>query len=209
MFKVFKKITDTYNQNVISSAIVSLSAKVACADNKDIFLKKKVFFEIFKASKKEYKNIEKIFNLSSKEVKGYNIYANILYKKFKKNPAILEEILMSFFSIAKANGILEEASFNLLKDISKIFRISKDKFNHICNIHNVYDFNNPFVVLGISENISNKELKKHYYKLVKKYHPDSLISSGMPIEMISLLEEKMANINKAYKEIQKGREDVN
>lgn len=199
--KFFDKIKNINEQMSITSAIVSLSAKVASVDAGDLFLKKKVFFEIFKTSKKDKKNIERIFDLASQNTKGYNVYAKILYKKFKKTPEAREELLIAFLKIAKANGVLKEESLEMLKFITKIFKVSEKDFIRICNINNVYDFENPYVVLGVSPDISKDELKEVYKKLVKKYHPDHLMNCGIPAEMIELLENKMMQINKAYDSI--------
>ena len=199
--KTINRIKEVNKQITITSAIVSLSAKISCADGGDLFLKHKVFSEIFKSTRKEKKNIDKIFKLASQELKGYDSYAKILYKKFKKFPEVLEELLMAFLKISKANGTVADSSLEVLKIVAKTFKISEKDFVRICNINNVYDMSNPYIILGVSVDISKEDLKSHYKKLAMKYHPDHLISCGMPAEMIGLLENKMAEVNKAYNNI--------
>lgn len=60
----------------------------------------------------------------------------------------------------------------------------------------------PYQILGVSRDASDKEIQKAYHKLVKKYHPDNY-SSDNPLK--DLATEKMQEINEAYDEIQRMR----
>lgn len=59
----------------------------------------------------------------------------------------------------------------------------------------------PYKVLGVSRDASDAEIKKAYYELAKKYHPDNYADSPLS----DLVEEKMKEINEAYDNIQKER----
>ncbi len=61
--------------------------------------------------------------------------------------------------------------------------------------------NNPYEVLGVSENASDEEIKKAYRKLAKQYHPDNYVDNPLK----DLADEKMKAINEAYDTIQKMR----
>ena len=65
--------------------------------------------------------------------------------------------------------------------------------------------NNPYEILGVSENASDEEIKAAYRKLAKKYHPDNYADSPLA----DVAEQKMKEINEAYDTInqlrQKGR----
>lgn len=62
--------------------------------------------------------------------------------------------------------------------------------------------NNPYEILGVSQNASDEEIKKAYRELVKKYHPDNYANNPLA----DLADEKMKEINEAYDTIQKQRE---
>ena len=62
-----------------------------------------------------------------------------------------------------------------------------------------------YEVLGISESASDEEVKRAHKKLMLKYHPDRLASSGLTQEMIRLYTEKAKDIQAAFDMIKKAR----
>lgn len=62
---------------------------------------------------------------------------------------------------------------------------------------------NPYEVLGISPSASNDEVKKAYRELSRKYHPDSYVNNPLA----DLAEEKFKEVQEAYDQIMKQREN--
>jgi len=60
----------------------------------------------------------------------------------------------------------------------------------------------PYVILGVSRNASDEEVKKAYRDLARKYHPDNYVNNPLA----DLAQEKMKEINEAYDTITKARE---
>ncbi len=61
--------------------------------------------------------------------------------------------------------------------------------------------NDPYVVLGVSRNASDDEIKKAYRELARKYHPDHYADNPLS----DLAADKMKEINEAYDAIMKER----
>ena len=65
------------------------------------------------------------------------------------------------------------------------------------------NISDPYKVLGVSQDATDKEIKKAYRDLAKKYHPDNYV--GDPLA--DLAKEKMLEINNAYDEINRMRKN--
>ncbi len=61
----------------------------------------------------------------------------------------------------------------------------------------------PYKVLGVSVNATDDEVKKAYRELSRKYHPDSYVNNPLA----SLAEEKFKEVQEAYNQIMKEREN--
>lgn len=59
--------------------------------------------------------------------------------------------------------------------------------------------------LGLTSKASDAEIKKAFRKLVSQYHPDKLISRGLPEEMMDMAKTRVREINTAYEQIKKAR----
>lgn len=62
---------------------------------------------------------------------------------------------------------------------------------------------NPYNVLEVSPNASNEEIKKAYREMSRKYHPDSYVNNPLS----GLAEEKFKEVQEAYDQIMKDREN--
>lgn len=65
--------------------------------------------------------------------------------------------------------------------------------------------NDPYKVLGVSPDASDDEIKKAYRALARKYHPDKYRDS----DLADLASDKMKEVNAAYEEIKRQRENGN
>ncbi len=62
-----------------------------------------------------------------------------------------------------------------------------------------------YAKLGLQENASDSEVKRAYRKLMSQYHPDKLISRGLPEQMMEVAKTRVREINTAYEQIKKIR----
>lgn len=62
-----------------------------------------------------------------------------------------------------------------------------------------------YEVLGVTEDMTDADIKKAYRRLMSKNHPDKLSSQGLPKEMIELAKEKTQEIQSAYELVKNSR----
>ena len=69
----------------------------------------------------------------------------------------------------------------------------------------VASLNQAYAQLGLTNKASDDEIKKAYRKLVSQYHPDKLVSRGLPEEMMEMAKTRVREINTAYDRIKQAR----
>ncbi|MCB5161023.1 co-chaperone DjlA [Marinomonas algarum] len=62
-----------------------------------------------------------------------------------------------------------------------------------------------YEALGVTEDMSDADIKKAYRRLMSKNHPDKLSAQGLPDEMIELAKERTQEIQSAYELIKNSR----
>ncbi|MCS3454849.1 co-chaperone DjlA [Aeromonas rivuli] len=62
-----------------------------------------------------------------------------------------------------------------------------------------------YQLLGVSEEMSDADVKKAYRKEMSKHHPDKLAAKGLPPEMMEMAKEKAQEIQQAWEWIREAR----
>ena len=60
-----------------------------------------------------------------------------------------------------------------------------------------------YQVLGADKDMNFSEIRKIYLRKRKEFHPDMLISKGLPEELIEKAKLKFIEIQEAYEELEK------
>lgn len=105
------------------------------------------------------------------------------------------------FHIALADGIVTDEEMAFLERVGDIFGFSEREFRRIKIAHMGRAADDPYLILGVDEEISDADLKRAYRRMAAANHPDRMIARGLPQELLGLANHKMAMVNKAYAEI--------
>lgn len=146
----------------------------------------------------------KIFNEAKKSPYSVDDFAAQLYQINSSQPTILLSFMDLLFKVAAADGKMHEDEEALLLRIKNIFRISDTQF---ANLKSVYfkDADRYYKVLNCTPESSNDDIKSNYKKLVKEFHPDKIISKGLPEEFIDFATKKFQEIQDAYNVVKQER----
>lgn len=182
-------------------ALIGLGAKMAKADGEVTRSEVRAFAQVFRAPEGFEESIQRAFDLAKETTLGFEGYAKRLARRFRANPAVLEDVLDSLFHIAKADGRVTDDELDYLQNVAGIFGFTDREFARIQRSHLGAPEGDPYLVLGIDPDISDEDLKRAYRRVAYHNHPDRLLARGAPLELQKVADSKMAAINAAYNAI--------
>lgn len=191
----------------VTAALIALGAKMAKSDGQVTVDEIAAFKRVFQAPPESEAMIGRFFDLARQTTLGYQRYAGIIARKYRAQPAALEDVLDGLFHIALADGMMTDGELEFLHNVSRIFGFSEREFNRIRIAHVGRAADDPYLILGVDEDISDEDLKKAYRRMAAANHPDRLLARGLPPELVGLANQKMAMVNRAYSEIRRQREN--
>ena len=198
----------TNSQFLFYVALTSLVAKLAEADGKvtadEMNTYKDFLTGNLRLSDEDLNIIASLFNRARHASATAEEYAQQIYLLNHHNPEILREILSLLFRISLADGNFSEAEERYMSSIARIFRISANEYNQIMALY-VSANDKYYKILGVSPDASDAEIKRSYRKLVVDYHPDKLVSKGLPEDFMQFANQRLTEINAAYEYIKKER----
>ena len=140
--------------------------------------------------------------------------------QFRQEAARRSTLLQMFLEIiiatAFADGALDARERNLLETISSRLGFRPEQLEHLLGrISGQAQFAQTESIeqqlraahklLGVSEGVSDAELKKAYRRQMNQHHPDKLVAKGLPDEMMDIATRKAQEIKAAYELIRVNR----
>ena len=191
------------------AALVALGAKMAKADGQVRSVEVAAFKRVFKTDAAHQETIGRFFDLARQTTLGYERYAKIVARRFRAQPAALEDVMDGLFHIALADGVVTDSEMSFLVRVAEIFGFSDREFRRIKIGHMGRASDDPYLILGVDEDISDSDLKRAYRRMAAANHPDRVIARGFPQDLVVFANHKMAMINQAYAQICEQRKAEN
>lgn len=184
-----------------AAALIALGAKLAKADGIVTRDEIDAFKNVFKTPPEAEAGMARFFDLARQTTLGYEAYAAIIAKKFRARPAALEDVMDGLFHIALADGVVSDEEMVFLVNVAEIFGFSEREFRRLKAAHLGRPADDPYLILGVDEDITDADLKRAYRRMAAANHPDKLMARGLPEQLQKLANHKMAMVNRAYDEI--------
>lgn len=166
---------------------------------------RKVAIELFKEGKKDSFDLAAVLEQFARECGNR--------RNVKK---VFIEIQISG---AMSDGVFNPEERDALEYISSVLGFNQAEFEDILegiHVQQEYSSGKPRVplsedykLLGLTEGASRDEVKRAYRKKMSQYHPDKLVSKGLPDEMIDIATEKTKQFRAAYERIQQNLKSRN
>ena len=200
------------HQVAFFTALFACLAKIAKADGRVSEAKEEVSkIESFISNKFNFSEDERnfainIFQKAKSDRVSFDAYAKQLYQLLGSSPNSLLVFYELLFELAMADGEMHENEERLLRKIPDIFGFDKNVYEDLYNKY-VGKISDAYEILGVTKGMSLEEIKKVYRVKRKEFHPDALISKGLPEELIEKAKEKFIEIQAAFEIIEKEKND--
>ena len=127
-----------------------------------------------------------------------------MYNTVKNQPTLLVSYFDLLFRIVAADGTFHPAEEAALKRIKEIFHISDNQYEDLKAVY-FDDLDKYYKILNCTPESTTEEIKSNYKKLVKDFHPDVIISKGLPEEFIDFASDRFREIQDSYEKIRRER----
>jgi DnaJ like chaperone protein len=145
-----------------------------------------------------------VFNEAKDNNTPYEDYARQFGQVFQNEPQLRMMFFEMLFTVAMADGVLHQAEEKILRAVPALLGMHGDVYNTVKRQF-VNSLSHHYALLGLEDGADLSEVKKAYRKLVSEYHPDKIVSKGLPEDFIKFAEEKFREINEAYEAITKSK----
>ena len=206
-----KPSNNQQNQAAFFTALFACFGKIAKADGKvtreevdkvDQFIK-----ERFNLPADQRGFAIQVFNHAKDDHYSFSDYASQLASLLSTNSSSLIMFYELLFELSMADGHLDPSEERLLFQAINIFKIDPNLFEINKKKYGA-SISDAYSILGVEEGMSYKEIKTAYQRKRKEFHPDTLLSKGLPEELLDKAKEKFIEIQSAFEEIEKQKEKL-
>src|ERR1700712_1213713 len=196
-------------EEVFAICVTVLPAKLCKCDGPITRLEIDAFKRNFRIPPASARGIGRLFDQARDSPESFEPYAAQLAEAFADNRGVLEQVLVSLFNIARADGPLNAREQEYLRRVHRRLALDQVSWDRAIGEAprrpmQVAD-DDPYLELGLTRSASGEELRATWKRLMRENHPDSLASRGVPADFVARAGDKVARINAAWDRIKRER----
>lgn len=155
--------------------------------------------------------IGRLFDMARQRTDDFQRFAQELGHAYRDDQLMLEELLGTLFFIARADCArgepLHPAEIRYLKAVHKAFGLGAGAWDRAEGGRSrpAMAENDAYVVLGVTIDASNEDVRAAWRALVRTHHPDALAARNASPQEIDAAVKKIARINAAWDVIKRDR----
>ncbi|MGZ3306145.1 MAG: TerB family tellurite resistance protein [Asticcacaulis sp.] len=184
-----------------ATAVTALGAKLAMADGLADEVEQQAFLHVFRPEDGARRDVLRLYNLARQTSLGFESYARRLAKRYASCPQLLQDVLEGLFHIAVADGHLSDGEETYLETVARLFGLNGATYRRIRAGYVAPDADDPYIILGLTPDASDEEVRKARRAQLADAHPDRVRARGLPAEFERLYTQKSALINQAFDRI--------
>ncbi|MCK4564268.1 MAG: TerB family tellurite resistance protein [Verrucomicrobia bacterium] len=132
-------------------------------------------------------------------------YLNQLASVIQFNPQIGMTFIAALHAVAQADGLIHPNEREILRQAERAFRLRTGTIDALLGGSPASAVDDAYKVLECTPQMSDAEIKKVYREKCVQFHPDKLVSKGLPEEFMKYAHDQLAKVNEAYETIKKDR----
>jgi DnaJ like chaperone protein len=200
-------------EQVFAMGVVALSAKLAKCDGPVTRAEIDAFRRAFRVPPENAREVGRLFDQARDSPDDFEPYAKQLGVSFTDNRAQLEDVLAALFSVARADGPVNDRELDFLARVATGFgvdgpaweraRAGTSRARTPTGMSSTEP--DPYATLGVARNASSEAIRAAWKRLMRENHPDSLASQGAAPSLIERASAKVATINAAWDRVKRER----
>ncbi len=187
------------NREAFTTALVGLAGKLAATDGHVSQVERDVFRGMLRIDERQWRLVERQFDLVSSSLTGADSYAKWLARLTKGKRSRKLDILMGLSDVARADGVFDEQEQEFLMSSGALLGLAEDDVRWAIGLCQS-NITSCWACLGFSGPVSCRQVKERYYLLAKQFHPDMVTARGVPDGMRQQYAERFKRITAAHQE---------
>lgn len=189
---------ENFRQLSFTFAIIALSARIACAAGPMSPAKYALFRDSFPLRGGLCGKIRSLFMLACEDITPLEHYVLQIREMFPNQQGLYVSLLERLHRIAGADGETSADADAMLSSMAATLEIGPSAYAAIRARHAQAAAQEA---LKVQKRASATALRKHYYELMRHYHPDTYAGETLSPEVELLLRLKSSEINQAYRKL--------